>query len=171
MHRYWPRAAGSSCPATRPSRRRSAVAASRPTCTCTHAHAHIMWRGQAHAAKLRPKGAPQHSKGQQGWQCREQGTWGRGAASERWWRHSGVPYLMRRPWRRCSRARAAASPPPMSRPSRRHSAAAASRPAQRNAGPGRAASAESMVAANNARRQIGEGRHVARRVSAGGGVG
>ena len=52
---------------------------------------------------------------------------------ERWCWHSGVPCLLRRPWRRRSRPRAAASPRPMSRPSLRRSEAAAFHPAQRGA--------------------------------------
>jgi hypothetical protein len=57
-----------------------------------------------------------------------------GSASAVWCWQSGVPYPLRRPWwPRCSRARAAASPPPMSRLSPQHSAAAVFRPAQRDA--------------------------------------
>jgi len=64
-----------------------------------HMHMHISC-GEAHAAKRKAKRRPTaHSKGQQGWQCREQGKCEAEVLClrERWWRHSGVPYLMRRP--------------------------------------------------------------------------
>jgi hypothetical protein len=121
------RAAGSP-PAVRPSRRRNAATVSRPIQAARRTR-HGLGQGAQHAASVDARrGITQGAHGARGavWHC--------GSASAVWCWQSGVPYPLRRPWwPRCSRARAAASPPPMSRLSPQHSAAAVFRPAQRDA--------------------------------------